>query len=84
MSSLHDPLDIRLLKEVETRITDDIQQTYANFGLGGWINRNDASATGMQAVMIQCRIEGLRVALLHLRQGHDALTGKTPKKKDAA
>ena len=84
MSGPHDPWDIRFVREVKARITEDIEQTYANFGQGGWIKRDDAAATGMQAVMIQCRIDGLRIALKHIDQTHDALTGKVKDKKEAA
>ena len=78
------PWDVRFVQELEYRITEDIEQTYANFGQGGWINRADAAATGMQAVMIQCRIDGLRIALKHIKQTHDAMTGKVKDKEKAA
>ena len=78
------PWDQRFVAEIKARITEDIEQTYANFGQGGWINRADAAATGMQAVMIQCRIDGLRIALKHIKQTHDAMTGKVKDKEKAA
>ena len=76
--------DERFVDEVRSRIVEDIQAAYNNFGLGRWVNREDAAATGMAAVLIQAKIEGLNVALTHLKQAHDAMTGKAEKRKDAA
>lgn len=76
--------DQRFVAEITARITDDIEQHYANFGQGGWINAADAGATGMQAVLLHAKIAGLKLALKHVAQTHDALTGKAEKKKDAA
>ena len=76
--------DQRFVAEVKSRITEDINAAYNNFGKGAWIKREDAAATGMAAVLIQAKIEGLTIALTHLAQAHDAMTGKVEKKKDAA
>ena len=76
--------DERFVDEVRARIVEDIQSAYNNFGKGTWIKRDDGAATGMTAVLIQAKIEGLNIALTHLRQAHDAMTGKVERKKDAA
>ncbi len=76
--------DERFVEEATSRIVEDIQDTYNNFGKGSWIKRDDAAATGMAAVLLQAKIDGLQIALLHLKQTHDAMTGKAEKRKDAA
>ena len=76
--------DERFVDEVRGRIIEDIQSAYDTFGQGRWMIRNDASATGMAAVLLQAKIEGLNTALKHLSQAHDAMTGKAEKKKEAA
>lgn len=77
--------DQRFVAEIKARIVEDIEQAYANFGQGGWIKRDDVAATGMAAVLIQAHIAGLKLALKHVDQTHDAMTGKVEKKqKDAA
>ena len=76
--------DQRFVAEIKARITEDIEQHYANFGQGGWIKRDDVAATGMAAVLIQAKIDGMKLALKHVAQTHDAMTGKVEKKKDTA
>ena len=74
--------EARFVQELQTRLTEDIQAAHASFGKGGWINRADAAATGMAAVLIQAKIEGLEVARKHLQQVYDAMTGKAEKRKE--
>ncbi len=77
--------DERFVDEVRGRIIEDIQSAYDTFGQGRWMIRNDVSATGMAAVMLQAKVESLNTALKHLAQTHDAMTGKAEKKtKEAA
>lgn len=78
--------DARFVAECKARIIEDIEQRYANFGQGGWIIRDDVAATGMAAILIQAQIAGLKLAIKHIEQTHDAMTGKVPdrKQKDAA
>ncbi len=74
-------LDIRASREIAKRITEDIQRAYEDFGLGKWINRLDAGATGMAAVLIQAKIAGLSDALKHIQETDRDLTGRAPKKE---
>lgn len=75
-------LDLRALREMATRIQQDIAKLHEDFGLGTWINRADVGATGMAAVLIQSKIAGLAAALKHIEETDKALTGRaTPKKE---
>lgn len=76
--------DERFVDEVKSRIIEDIQAAYNNFGQGRWVIRDDAAATGMAAVLIQAKIDGLNIALKHLSQAHDAMTGKAEKRQKEA
>lgn len=79
-----DALDVRFGREMAKRITEDIQATYAAFGQGAWINRDDVAATGMQAVLLQATIAVLNRALTHIEETDKALTGRAPKKERPA
>lgn len=76
--------DQRFVAELSGRIREDIEAEYAKFGKGLWVNRTDAAATGMQAVLIHAKIDGLGVALKHIAQVHEAMTGKVDKKQKEA
>lgn len=68
----------RVLRQVHERIAEDMQKIRVDFG--ALINPESAAASGMNCAKAVGRIAGLELALKHMREVHEELTGKAKPK----
>ena len=77
------PWDIRFVRELESGIHEAIRKAESELGNGSQL-KADAATTGMMCARYMGEIRGLNLSLLHIRQVHDAMTGKVAPKKEKA
>ena len=71
----------RFISNVTERIAQQISDLHTELGSGSAVIANDAAATGMKCVRIIGKIEGLKAALIHIKQIEEEMSGKSEKKK---
>jgi hypothetical protein len=71
----------RFISNVTERIAQQISDLHTELGNGSAVLSNDAAATGMKCIRIIGKIEGLKSALIHIKQIEEEMSGKGEKRK---